>query len=163
MEEHRSSTIAVMARDAGKTEAEADPEVSEAIDFARFYSSCDAQTSPTRRRSESSSSCRRGTSPTPFLPAASARRSPPATGHLETGAGDRGDGVAIGQQLWAGGVPRDVLQFVPTRDDDSGRHLVTHDGVDAVILTGSFDTADCSRRGSPTSTSSPRRVARTPC
>jgi RHH-type proline utilization regulon transcriptional repressor/proline dehydrogenase/delta 1-pyrroline-5-carboxylate dehydrogenase len=45
------------------------------------------------------------------------------------------------RQLWAGGVPRDVLQFVPTRDDDTGRHLVTHDLVDAVILTGSFDTA----------------------
>ena len=29
--------IAVMARDAGKTEGEADPEVSEAIDFARYY------------------------------------------------------------------------------------------------------------------------------
>src|SRR5580704_13794739 len=45
------------------------------------------------------------------------------------------------QQLWRGGVPRDVLQFVPTRDDDNGRRLVTHPGVDAVILTGSFDTA----------------------
>jgi RHH-type proline utilization regulon transcriptional repressor/proline dehydrogenase/delta 1-pyrroline-5-carboxylate dehydrogenase len=45
------------------------------------------------------------------------------------------------QQLWAGGVPRDVLQFVVTRDDDTGHHLVTDERVDAVILTGSFDTA----------------------
>ena len=40
MEDHRASTIAVMARDAGKTVGESDPEVSEGIDFARFYSSC---------------------------------------------------------------------------------------------------------------------------
>ena len=66
------------------------------------------------------------------------------------------------QQLWAGGVPRDVLQFVPTRDDDAGRHLVTHDGVDAVILTGSFDTALLfTSLEAPTSTCSPRRAART--
>ena len=32
-----TETIAVMSRDAGKTVAEADPEVAEAIDFARFY------------------------------------------------------------------------------------------------------------------------------
>jgi RHH-type proline utilization regulon transcriptional repressor/proline dehydrogenase/delta 1-pyrroline-5-carboxylate dehydrogenase len=37
MHKATAETIAVMARDAGKTVAEADPEVSEAIDFARFY------------------------------------------------------------------------------------------------------------------------------
>ena len=37
MSDARAQTIAVMARDAGKTVAEADPEVSEAIDFARYY------------------------------------------------------------------------------------------------------------------------------
>ena len=35
----RARAIAVMARDGGKTVAEADPEVSEGIDFARFYAS----------------------------------------------------------------------------------------------------------------------------
>ena len=35
-------------------------------------------------------------------------------------------GWLIVQQLWAAGVPRDVLQFVPTRDDEVGQHLVTH-------------------------------------
>lgn len=37
MESGRAKTIAIMARDAGKTVSEADPEVSEAIDFARYY------------------------------------------------------------------------------------------------------------------------------
>jgi len=35
--EEQEETIAIMARDAGKTVAEADPEVSEAIDFANYY------------------------------------------------------------------------------------------------------------------------------
>jgi len=37
MEFAKNRDHGVMARDAGKTEAEADPEVSEGIDFARFY------------------------------------------------------------------------------------------------------------------------------
>jgi RHH-type proline utilization regulon transcriptional repressor/proline dehydrogenase/delta 1-pyrroline-5-carboxylate dehydrogenase len=35
--DEQEETIAIMARDAGKTVAEADPEVSEAIDFANYY------------------------------------------------------------------------------------------------------------------------------
>ncbi|MFY7813359.1 MAG: aldehyde dehydrogenase family protein, partial [Candidatus Nanopelagicaceae bacterium] len=38
IEESQAETIAVMMRDAGKTVAEAIPEISEAIDFANFYS-----------------------------------------------------------------------------------------------------------------------------
>ena len=37
MADERAATIAVMADEAGKTAHEADPEVSEAIDFARYY------------------------------------------------------------------------------------------------------------------------------
>ena len=37
MHDRRHETLATMARDAGKTFAEGDPEVSEAIDFARYY------------------------------------------------------------------------------------------------------------------------------
>ena len=33
------------------------------------------------------------------------------------------------------------MQLVRCPDDDTGRHLVTHPGVDAVVLTGSYDTA----------------------
>jgi len=60
MESQRIETTAVMARDAGKTEAEADPEVSEGIDFARFYATS-ARTSVARHRSEQFSWFRRGT------------------------------------------------------------------------------------------------------
>ena len=141
MQDHRASTIAVMARDAGKTVSEADPEVSEGIDFARFYSS---------RAQGFGSSASLGVvlvvPPWNFpyaiptggvcaaLAAGNAVILKPAPETVATA-------YELVQHLWAGGVPRGVLQFVPTRDDDSGRHLVTHDGVDGVILTGSFDTA----------------------
>jgi RHH-type proline utilization regulon transcriptional repressor/proline dehydrogenase/delta 1-pyrroline-5-carboxylate dehydrogenase len=47
----------------------------------------------------------------------------------------------IVSHLWEGGVPKDVLQFLPMRDDENGKYLVTHPEIDGVILTGSFDTA----------------------
>jgi len=43
--------------------------------------------------------------------------------------------------LWEGGVPQDVLQFLPMRDDENGKYLITHPEIDGLILTGSFDTA----------------------
>ena len=45
------------------------------------------------------------------------------------------------QQLWKAGVPKGVLQFLPTKDDEIGQTLVTHKEAKAVLLTGSFETA----------------------
>src|SRR5262249_57809351 len=39
------------------------------------------------------------------------------------------------------GIPREVLQFVPCRDDEVGRALVVDPRVDGVILTGSIEPA----------------------
>ena len=49
--------------------------------------------------------------------------------------------VEIVRHAHAAGVPDDVVQLVRCPDDDVGRHLVTHPGVDGVVLTGSYDTA----------------------
>ncbi len=141
MELRRARAIAVMARDGGKTVAEADPEVSEAIDFARFY----ANEAQDFGESE---------------PLGVVLVVPPWNFPYAIPCGGVCAALAAGnavilkpapeavacawelvQCLWEGGVPRDVLQFVPTRDDESGQRLVTHEGVDGVILTGSFDTA----------------------
>ncbi len=140
MEDHRATTIAVMARDAGKTVSEADPEVSEAIDFARFYSS----------QQDFADSTPLGVVLVvppwnfPYAIPAGGVCAALAAGNsviLKPAPETVATAYELVKHLWAGGVPRDVLQFVPTRDDESGRHLVTHDGVDGVILTGSFDTA----------------------
>ena len=65
--------------------------------------------------------------------------------------------------LHEAGVPDDVVQLVPCPDDDVGRRLVTHPGVDAVVLTGSYDTAQLFLGWKPDAApASPRRAARTP-
>ena len=138
--DRRADLIAVMGRDGGKTVAEADPEVSEGIDYLRYYAGHPAD--------EASSALGVVLVVPPWnfpfaiplggvaaaLAAGNAVILKPAPEAVATG-------WAIVNALWDAGVPRDVLQFVPTRDDEVGRRLVTHDGVDAVILTGSFDTA----------------------
>ena len=138
--DRRADLIAVMGRDGGKTVAEADPEVSEGIDYLRYYAGHPAD--------ESSSALGVVLVVPPWnfpfaiplggvaaaLAAGNVVILKPAPEAVATG-------WAIVNALWDAGVPRDVLQFVPTRDDEVGRRLVTHDGVDAVILTGSFDTA----------------------
>jgi RHH-type proline utilization regulon transcriptional repressor/proline dehydrogenase/delta 1-pyrroline-5-carboxylate dehydrogenase len=43
--------------------------------------------------------------------------------------------------FWKAGVPEDLFQLLPCDDDDAGRRLITHEDVDAVILTGAYDTA----------------------
>ena len=137
----RAESIAVMARDGGKTVAEADPEVSEGVDFARHYAALalgDDASSPL--------------GVVLVVPPWNFPYSIPAGGVLAALAAGNAvilkpapEAVAVAhtlvQQLWAAGVPRDVLQLIPTRDDDSGRHLVTHVGVSAVVLTGSYETA----------------------
>src|ERR1019366_3644256 len=48
---------------------------------------------------------------------------------------------ALAKQLWAGGVPREVLQFFPCPDGPKGEALITEARVAAVVLTGAYDTA----------------------
>ncbi len=141
MARRRPESIALMGRDTGKTVAEADPEVSEAIDFVRYYAAMAQQLG------ESSP---QGvvlvvppwnfpySIPTGGVAAALAAGNAvilkPAPEAVAVGA-------AVAEHFWAGGVPREVLQLVCTRDDDVGRHLVSHDALDALVLTGSYETA----------------------
>ena len=141
MSTQRAQSIATMARDAGKTVTEADPEVSEAIDFARFYASTidDEKSTPI------------GTVlvippwnfpyaiPAGGLFAALAAGNPvlfkPAPETVATA-------WELAKQLWDAGIPYDALQFLPSLDDENGKYLVTHPAVKALILTGAFDTAN---------------------
>ena len=53
----------------------------------------------------------------------------------------------VAESCWAAGLGRDVVQFVRTPDDEIGQLLV--ESVDAVILTGSTETADLFRSWKP--------------
>jgi RHH-type proline utilization regulon transcriptional repressor/proline dehydrogenase/delta 1-pyrroline-5-carboxylate dehydrogenase len=141
----RGEALAVMASDAGKTVGQGDPEVSEAIDFARWYAR------QALRLDEL------GADHAPIGPVVVA---PPWNFPLAIPAGGVLAALAAGSTvilkpapeavrtawwlahcLWDAGLPPDVVSFLPCPDGPIGRHLITHDGVGAVILTGSADTA----------------------
>ena len=152
----RAETIGALVLDGGKTVMEADVEVSEAIDFARYYGrgalALAAETAPTLAGSP--------IGPVVVTPPWNFPYAIPAGGVLAALAA--GNPVilkpapqvvlaswVLANQLWQGGVPRGVLQFLPCPDDEVGRRLVAHPDVSAVILTGARETADLFRSWRP--------------
>ena len=142
----RGDLVAAMVHEGRKTVAEADPEVSEAIDFARWYGerALDLDGSELARFE-------------PFgvvlvVPPWNFPVAIPSGGILAAlAAGNaailkpapetpRGAEI-VAECCWAAGLPQGVVSCIRTSDDDVGRHLVTHRSVDAVILTGAYDTA----------------------
>ncbi|HSB41982.1 MAG TPA: bifunctional proline dehydrogenase/L-glutamate gamma-semialdehyde dehydrogenase, partial [Methylomirabilota bacterium] len=142
----RGDLVGAMIVDGAKTVPEADPEVSEAIDFARYYARV-------LGAGDTVDGCR--LDPLGVVVVAPPWNFPlsiPAGGVLAALAAGNAvllkpapEAVLVGwhlvQALWAAGIPREVLQFVPCPDDEVGRGLITDPRVDAVILTGSVDTA----------------------
>jgi RHH-type transcriptional regulator, proline utilization regulon repressor / proline dehydrogenase / delta 1-pyrroline-5-carboxylate dehydrogenase len=142
----RGEIVATMAHEAGKVVAEGDTEVSEGIDFARWYAGSALELGATDgARSD----------PLGVVVVAPPWNFPfaiPAGGVFAALAA--GDAVVlkpapetpltaflVASCCWEAGVPDDVVQFLRCPDGDVGRHLVTHPDVDAVVLTGSYDTA----------------------
>lgn len=142
MTAHRDESIACLRAHAKKAIWESDAEISEAIDFARYYA---LQTAP----SDTNSKALGVVAVTPpwnfpfaipcggVLAALMAGNSvifKPAPEVIE---------VAwwLVQQLWEAGVPRDVLQFFPCGDGEVGRALICDSRVNAVVLTGGYETA----------------------
>lgn len=141
MHAQTEKTISVMTKDAGKTVAEADPEISEAIDFARFYAS-------SARNFEGSTPLGTVLVVPPWnfpyaIPAGGVFAALAAgnTVILKPAPETVATAWILANQIWQGGVPKEVLQFLPMRDDDSGKYLVSHPAINGVILTGAFETA----------------------
>ncbi|MEZ4622979.1 MAG: bifunctional proline dehydrogenase/L-glutamate gamma-semialdehyde dehydrogenase [Caldilineaceae bacterium] len=140
----RGDLIGAMILDAAKTVGEADSEVSEAVDFARYYAHA-------LDFAESLPDCRGGglgvvvvTPPWNFplaIPAGGVLAALMAGNSVILKPAPETVLVAwqIVQALWAAGIPKNVLSL-PCPDNDIGQALVTDDRV-AVILTGSL--RDC--------------------
>ena len=154
LERHRGDLIEVMAAEAGKTFDQADPEVSEAIDFAAYYAAraldldhLDGAT---------------------FVPAKLTVVIPPWNFPVAIPAGSTLAALASGsavvikparrsarsaavmvEALWEAGVPRDVLRFVQFSDSSLGEQLISDPRVDQVILTGGYETAELFREFRP--------------
>jgi RHH-type proline utilization regulon transcriptional repressor/proline dehydrogenase/delta 1-pyrroline-5-carboxylate dehydrogenase len=153
LEAARGNLVAAMVHEPGKTIAEADPEVSEAVDFARYYAqrALDLEAVPgarfdgggvtlvappwnfpvaipvggiTAALAAGSGVVAKPASPTPRCLAV-------AVEAIRAGLSDAGCPVD----------PADLVRYARVPDRDLARRLVTHPDVGRVVLTGSIETA----------------------
>lgn len=142
----RGHLVSIAAAEVGKAVAQSDTEISEAIDFARYYA----------HSAEALANVRNAT----FTPDKVVLVTPPWNFPLAIPAGGTfaalaaGAGVihkpskptphcsmAILEALWDAGVPRELLRGVYPAAREVGKTLVSHPGISRVILTGSSETA----------------------
>ena len=147
----RGDLLTVMVGEAGKTVAEADPEISEAVDFAAYYAD----------RAEELEGA-------PFTADRVVVVTPPWNFPIAIPLGGCVAALAAGASvvikpapqvracaevgvaaLHRGGIPADALQLVHTDEGDAGQRLVTHPAVDHVVLTGASQTAALFRSWRP--------------
>lgn len=151
---HRGETIAALTLDGAKAVPEADTEISEAVDFANYY----ARSLDDPALHDAVKYHALGT--VLVCPPWNFPYAIPAGGCLAALAA--GNAVVLkpapeavlsawhlANHFWEAGVPRDLLQFLPVPDDDTGRALVTDHRVHAVVLTGAYATADLFRSWKP--------------
>ena len=153
--DNRHRLIAAAVHEAGKTIAETDPEVSEAIDFCRYYA-----------ESARALDHQRGSRFTPYRTVAVI---PPWNFPVAIPVGGCMAALAAGacviikpapQTLRIAevfvdifreaGVTEDMLQLVNADEGDAGKRLVSHPDIDSVILTGGSETAKLFRSWDPT-------------
>lgn len=154
LEERRAELIEVAASETGKIVAEGDVEVSEAVDFANYYA---AQAEELDAVAGARFSPRRLTVVTPpwnfplSIPAGGALAALAAGSGVIFKPAPQAErcGALIAQALWDAGVPRDLLALVAIEEGQLGQHLLSHSGVDQVILTGAWDTAALFRSWRP--------------
>ena len=153
----RGELIEVAASETGKTIDQSDPEVSEAIDFCRHY----AETSLLLHDPAHMAGAR-------FVPAGLTVVASPWNFPLAIPTGGVAAALAAGSAVILkpappakrcaaelvrafhdAGLPEDLVVLAPLDDGDVSRHLVTHELVDRVVLTGSYDTARLFRSWKP--------------
>ncbi|TNM60208.1 aldehyde dehydrogenase family protein [Streptomyces sp. NP160] len=156
LEARRAELLEVMASEAGKTADQADPEISEAVDFAHYYAGLAAELEAIEARDGVRAVPARLTLVTPpwnfpvaipaggvlaALAAGSAVVLKPAEPAQRCGAvlAD-----AIASALAEAGAS-DALRVVTVDEGGLGRQLVSSPRVDRVILTGAYATAELFR------------------
>jgi RHH-type proline utilization regulon transcriptional repressor/proline dehydrogenase/delta 1-pyrroline-5-carboxylate dehydrogenase len=145
-EKHRADLLEVAGSECGKTLDQADPEVSEAIDFLNYYAGLaealdtvdGAAHVPVRLTLVTPPWNFPLAIPTGGMAAALAAGSAVV---LKPAPQARRCGSLLVETLWAGGVPKDALHLVHVPENEVGRALVASPLVDRLILTGAFDTA----------------------
>ena len=154
LEARRAELIEVAASETGKVFAEADVEVSEAVDFANYYAAT------ARELDRVSGAVFEPSRLTVVAPPWNFPIAIPAGGVLAALAA--GSGVVfkpapqarrcaaiVAEALWEAGVSRDVLALVDIDEGGLGQTLLSHPDVDRVILTGAWETAALFRSWRP--------------
>ncbi len=142
----RAETIGTMMLDAGKAVTESDVEISEAIDFANYYSKSLDDNAWFDGVAMKAAGVVVVTPPWNFpyaIPAGGVLAALMAGNSviLKPASETVLTAWKLASQLWEAGVPKEVLQFITLKDHDLGKTLVTDPRVDVVILTGGYETA----------------------
>lgn len=150
LEAHRAELVEVMMSEAGKTIDQADPEVSEAIDFAHHYADRALELEHVDGARFVPATLTVVTPPWNFpvaIPAGGALAALAAgsAAILKPAAPAARCGALLAELFWAAGVPRDVLTHLQVSEDGLGRRLIGDPRVERVVLTGAFETAELFR------------------
>ncbi|WP_318255396.1 proline dehydrogenase family protein [Agrococcus baldri] len=149
---YRGRLIEIMLAETGRTVAEADAEVSDAIDFARYY----AERALLLEQLDDASP--KPVALTVVVPPWHEPVAAPAggvTAALATGSAviltpapqARRSAAVVCEALWEAGVPREVLVLCDMAESETAQggiaqRLITHPAVGRVLLTGSIETAE---------------------
>ncbi|MHC5558734.1 bifunctional proline dehydrogenase/L-glutamate gamma-semialdehyde dehydrogenase [Kocuria sp. U4B] len=154
----RAEFLEVAAAEAGKTLDQADPEVSEAIDFAHYYAERARELDTVDGASFVPSRLTVVTPPWNFpvaIPAGSVLAALAAGSPVvfKPAGPTKRCGAVVAEAIWealdASGIPRQVLALVDLEERALGRQLISHPAVDRLILTGAYETAELFRTFRP--------------
>ncbi|KAB1641187.1 proline dehydrogenase family protein [Gulosibacter chungangensis] len=150
----RAELMEIAAFECGKTLDQTDPEVSEAVDFAHFYAE------RARELDAVDGAEWQSAGPIAVIPPWNFPIAIPAGGMLaalaagspviaKPAASAARTGAVVVEALWEAGVPKDALQYVQFDDRELATALVQHEGIQRVILTGGYDTAEAFKKLRP--------------
>ncbi|GAA0576475.1 bifunctional proline dehydrogenase/L-glutamate gamma-semialdehyde dehydrogenase [Paractinoplanes ferrugineus] len=154
IEARRAELIEVMAAETGKTADQADPEVSEAADFAHYYGELAAELDQIDGARPVPVRLTLVTPPWNFpvaIPAGSllaALAAGSAVAIKPAGPAER-CGAVLADIVRSVLPDPDLLTLVQVEEEKLGRDLITHALVDRVILTGAYETAELFRSFRP--------------
>ncbi|MCY1141056.1 bifunctional proline dehydrogenase/L-glutamate gamma-semialdehyde dehydrogenase [Actinoplanes sp. Pm04-4] len=150
LEAHRLDLIEVMAAETGKTADQADPEVSEAIDFAHYYAELAAELDTVDGAVAVPEKLTLVTPPWNFpvaIPAGSVLAALAAGSAVvlkPAGPAER-CGAVLAEIIKPVLPDADLLTLVQVEERALGKQLISHALVDRVILTGAYETAELFR------------------
>ena len=150
----RGELITAMLHEGGKTIGEADPEVSELVDFARYYADRAVELEQVDGAVFSPHRLVLVVPPWNFPVAipgggALAALAAGSAAILKPAPETPRCAEIVAEAAWSAGIDPELFAFLRVPDDDTGRHLVAHPDVDAVVLTGAYETARLFRSWRP--------------